>query len=64
VLVYERLTGQAINQVNQSIPLLAFPVRDASIFVITALQIFSGIREDGALSSALWLFAVDKERVN
>lgn len=48
VLVYERLTGQAINQVNQSIPLLAFPVRDASIFVITALQIFSrlDIKED------------------
>ncbi|GJY97874.1 hypothetical protein Tco_0514784 [Tanacetum coccineum] len=44
--------------------LLAFPVRDASLFVITALKMFSGIREDGALSSALWLFACDKERVN
>lgn len=44
--------------------LLAFPVRDASLFVITALQMFSGIREDGAISSALWLFACDKERVN
>lgn len=30
--------------------LLAFPVRDASLFfVITAPQMFSGIREDGAL---------------
>nr|GEW71044.1 cytochrome c oxidase subunit I, mitochondrial [Tanacetum cinerariifolium] len=44
--------------------LLAFPIRDASLFVITALKMFSGIREDGALSSALWLFACDKERVN
>ncbi|GJZ25288.1 hypothetical protein Tco_0562747, partial [Tanacetum coccineum] len=44
--------------------LLAFPVRDASLFVITALKMFSGIREDGVLSSALWLFACDKERVN
>ncbi|KAI3828848.1 hypothetical protein L1987_02958 [Smallanthus sonchifolius] len=33
--------------------LLAFPVRDASLFVITALKMFSGIREDGALSSTL-----------
>nr|GEW81750.1 ribosomal protein S11, chloroplastic [Tanacetum cinerariifolium] len=44
--------------------LLAFLVRDASLFVITALKMFSRIREDGALSSALWLFACDKERVN
>nr|GEU55513.1 ribosomal protein S11, chloroplastic [Tanacetum cinerariifolium] len=44
--------------------MLAFPVRDASLFVITALKMFSGIRENGVLSLALWLFAYDKERVN
>ncbi|GJR93102.1 ribosomal protein S11 [Tanacetum coccineum] len=44
--------------------LLAFPVEGCEHFVITALKMFSGIREDGALSSALWLFACDKERVN
>lgn len=37
-----------IRQLGLGTPILAFPVRDASIFVITALQIFSGIREDGA----------------
>ncbi|GKE42718.1 hypothetical protein Tco_1470002, partial [Tanacetum coccineum] len=41
-----------------------FSVRDASLFVITALKMFSRIREDGALSSSLWLFACDKDRVN
>ncbi|GJT85978.1 putative retrotransposon protein [Tanacetum coccineum] len=54
--------GEATKPKGRS--LLAFPVRDASLFVITALKMFSGIREDGALSSALWLFACDKERVN
>ncbi|GJR26419.1 hypothetical protein Tco_1102651 [Tanacetum coccineum] len=39
-------------------------VRDASLFVITALKMFLGIRKDGALSIALCLFACDKERVN
>ncbi|GJY20638.1 hypothetical protein Tco_0393204 [Tanacetum coccineum] len=41
-----------------------FSCRDASLFVITALKMFLGIREDGALSIALCLFACDKERVN
>ncbi|GJV72580.1 hypothetical protein Tco_1492575 [Tanacetum coccineum] len=54
--------GEATKPKRRS--LLAFPVRYASLFVITALKMFSGIREDGALSSALWLFACDKERVN
>nr|GEU73835.1 ribosomal protein S11, plastidic [Tanacetum cinerariifolium] len=40
---------------------LLFRVRDDSLFVITALKMFSRIKEDGALSSALWLFAYAKE---
>lgn len=44
--------------------LLAFPVRDASLFVITALQMFSGIREVLFHQLFGYLLAIKKEWID